>query len=186
MRIIGIDPGSLSCGYGLIEEIDNNFIVLKYDIIKPRIKESKNSFINSLKVLYDNISSLLIEYKIDEMAIETQFYHKNAQSLMKLTQARTSVELAALNLKLPVFEYSPREIKLAVSGKGNATKKSVRFMVNSILKLNLEPKLTDASDALAVALCHLTRKGKHFHSLKNSPRNWREFIEMNPGRIINI
>ncbi|MGB9912423.1 MAG: crossover junction endodeoxyribonuclease RuvC, partial [Candidatus Kapaibacteriota bacterium] len=98
---------------------------------------------------------------------------------------RTSVELAALNLNIPVFEYSPREIKLSVTGRGNATKKSVSFMVASILNINLNQTSTDISDALAVALCHIFKK-KGQNATKNSPRNWREFIELNPERIINL
>lgn len=183
MRILGIDPGSISCGYGIIEEKNALLCVVTYGIIKPRNKTSKTSFLDGLKVLYDKVALIIDDYHIDEMAIETQFYHKNAQTLMKLTQARTSIELSALNSNLPIFEYSPREIKLSVTGKGNATKKSVRYMVNTILNTNIEQKLNDASDALAVALCHLNKKGLKFQ-IRNSPRNWREFVEMYPSRII--
>ncbi|MCX7909657.1 MAG: crossover junction endodeoxyribonuclease RuvC [Ignavibacteria bacterium] len=184
MRIIGIDPGSISCGYGIIEETNSNISIINFGIIKPRLKSRTSKFSEVLKILYDDIFNLLIEFNIEEAAIETQFYHKNAQSLMKLTQARTSITLAVLNLNLPIYEYSPREIKQSVTSNGNATKKSVRFMVNSILNINIEKKLTDASDALAVALCHVSKKGKLVLQ-KNSPRNWREFIEMNPERIIS-
>lgn len=184
MRILGIDPGSISCGYGIVEVNSSRILVVDFGVIKPRTKSSEFAFLSALKVLYDKVIFLINEFKIDEMAIETQFYHKNAQTLMKLTQARTSIELSAINSNLPVFEYSPREIKLSVTGKGNATKKSVRFMVNNLLQTNIEQKLNDASDALAVALCHLFKKGKIFHKT-NSPRNWREFVEMYPSRIIS-
>lgn len=183
MTIIGIDPGSVSCGFGIINISNNDFSIVNFGLVKPKAK-SKN-FIDRLKYLYDTISNVIIKNNIDEAAVETQFYHNNAQSLMKLTQARTSVELAAINLNIPIFEYSPREIKLSVTGKGNATKKSVNFMVSSILKINLDNVSSDVSDALAVALCHGFKKSQSREEIKNSPRNWEEFIASNPERIIN-
>ncbi|ROL56359.1 crossover junction endodeoxyribonuclease RuvC [Bacteroidetes/Chlorobi group bacterium Naka2016] len=183
MTIIGIDPGSISCGYGIIEISQDGFFVIEFGLIKPNEKSQNFNFIDRLKNLYDNITSILTRYKVIETAIETQFYHKNAQSLMKLTQARTSIELASLNLNIPVFEYSPREVKLSVTGNGNASKKSVSYMVSSILQIDLQNHKFDVSDALAVALCHISRKGNILK--RNSPRNWREFVALNPDKIIN-
>jgi len=185
MRIIGVDPGSINCGYGIVDYENDKLTVIEYGIIKPKsgTNEPNSSFLQRLKYLFDTIYNILTKYHIDETAIETQFYHNNAQSLMKLTQARTSIELSSLVLSIPVFEYTPREIKLSITGKGNATKKSVRFMVNSIFNLNIEQKHTDISDALAVAFCHISKKGKA-RITKNSPRTWREFVEMNTDKII--
>jgi crossover junction endodeoxyribonuclease RuvC len=121
MTIIGIDPGSVSCGFGIIEFSNYQLSLVDTGLIKPKSHISNSSFIDRLKYLYDAISKVIRNYDIDETAVETQFYHNNAQSLMKLTQARTSVELAALNLNIPVFEYSPLEIKLSVTVRGNAT-----------------------------------------------------------------
>lgn len=184
MKILGVDPGSIICGYGIIEVINFKFFVVDFGVIRPRNK-SYVFFVDTLKVLYDKITEIIIKNKIDETALETQFYHKNAQSLIKLTQARTAVELAALNQNIPVFEYTPREIKLSVTGKGGASKKSVRYMVNSILNIKVEDNLFDASDALAVALCHYFSTHSIKEKNKNSLHSWREFIMTYPERIID-
>lgn len=183
MKILGIDPGSITCGYGIVEEINSKIVVIDFGIIRPRNKPNV-SFVNALKVLYDKITEILIQNKIDETALESQFYHKNAQSLIKLTQARTAVQLASINQSIPVFEYTPREIKLSVTGKGCASKKSVRYMVNSILQIKVKENSFDASDALAVALCHYFKKHSNKEKNTNSPHTWREFVETYPERII--
>ncbi len=184
MKILGVDPGSIICGYGIVEEINSQIVVVDFGIIRPR-NRTYVSFVEVLKVLYEKITEILIQNNIQETALETQFYHKNAQSLIKLTQARTAVQLSSINQNIPVFEYTPREIKLSVTGKGNASKKSVRYMVNSILKIKVDENLLDASDALAVALCHYFKKQSSKGKNQNSPHRWREFVEMYPERIIN-
>jgi len=183
MLILGIDPGSVKCGFGIVDVQSFPPKIVEVGIIKPKVKDNLQ-FLDKLKFLFDEFNFLLDFFKIDETAVESQFYSRNPQSLMKLTQAKTVVELAVLNRNIPVYEYSPREIKLAITGRGGATKKSVQYMVESIFEVNLKNKTTDVSDALAVALCHITRKTS-LPSKRNSLRNWREFILMNPDRVIN-
>ncbi len=152
MIILGVDPGSIRCGYGIIDIQNKTPVLISFGIIEP--KQDKSSFPNRLKKIYDRIIQIIDEFNVEIIAIETQFYSKNAQSLIKLAQARTSVILAGLNKSLPVFEYSPREIKQSVTGRGNATKESVSYMVSAILKTNFNKSFLDSTDALATALCH--------------------------------
>ncbi|MFN3307270.1 MAG: crossover junction endodeoxyribonuclease RuvC [Candidatus Kapaibacteriota bacterium] len=184
MKILGVDPGSIICGFGIIEIINSDVVLVDFGVIRPR-KISSVSFLDTLKVLYDKITEILIQNQIEETALESQFYHRNAQSLIKLTQARTAVQLAAINQNIPIFEYTPREIKLSVTGKGGASKISVRYMVNSILNIKVDENFYDASDALAVAICHHFRKHSIKEKYRNSLQSWREFATTYPERIIN-
>ncbi len=183
MLILGIDPGSVKCGYGIIDFSNESLKIVHYGLIKPKVADSL-LFLNKLKFIYDAIDSLLCEYPIGETAVESQFYSKNPQSLMKLTQAKTVVEIAVINKGIPIFEYTPREIKLSVTGKGNASKQSVKFMIENICATKLKDEILDVSDALAVALCHIYRK-ERIRTKNYSPRNWREFILMNPNRVVS-
>lgn len=180
MVVLGIDPGSIRCGYGLVQ-IDKELLkVLSFGVIEP--KKATNDFLTRLKFIYTQIEALIEDYKVDEVVVENQFYSKNAQSLIKLTQARTSAILASVNKNLPVYEYSPRQVKQAVTGNGNATKKSVSFMVSSILNLNLSGNFFDISDALAVALCHWSKTNQSAFG-RTKPKSWKEYIEQNPGKV---
>lgn len=182
MVVLGVDPGSIRCGYGLLR-IDNGVVkVLSYGVIESN--KGANDFTERLKIIYNQIERLIETYKVDEVAVENQFYSKNAQSLIKLTQARTSAILASLNKNLPVYEYSPRQVKQAVTGRGNATKKSVSYMVSTILNLNLSGKFFDTSDALAVALCHWSKMNV-FDFERTKPKSWKEYIEQNPEKVKN-
>lgn len=150
MIILGIDPGTRTTGYGLIrknadrtEHIDNGLI----------LPDSKAPFPAKLREIFDKITSLIAEYKPQEMALEDVFVAKNVKSTLKLGHARGVVMLAATRAALPVFEYSPAEVKRAVSGFGRAGKEQIQKMVLFHLKLK-ETAAEDASDALAVALCH--------------------------------
>lgn len=183
MVILGIDPGSVKCGYGILKVTNDDLIVLDYGMIDP--KKSSDSFIDRLKVIYDKIVLLIQSYFVDEAVFETQFYAKNPQSLLKLSQARTAAILGALNLELPVFEYSPKQIKLAVTGKGNATKKGVNYMISKLLNLELSDFKYDVSDALAVAYCHIVR----YHlkkPIQTFPQSWQEYYKLFPSRFTRI
>ncbi|MGQ9819167.1 MAG: crossover junction endodeoxyribonuclease RuvC [Candidatus Kapaibacteriales bacterium] len=183
MIVLGVDPGSVKCGYGILKVDNQNLLVVDFGIIYP--KKNSNNFIGRLKVIYDKIALLIQTYFVDEAVFETHFYAKNPQSLLKLSQARTSAILAAINLKLPIFEYSPKQIKLAVTGKGNAPKKSVSYMISKLLNLELSNSKYDVSDALAVAYCHIVR-----HHLpktnKTFPQSWEKYFELYPERFTQI
>ena len=178
MIILGIDPGTRITGYGVIKHTNNNFVrIASGSIALP----SNQPIPQRLEIIYSELSKLIKKYKPDEFAIETAFYGKNVQSVLKIGYARGVSLLAAIHNKVPASEYSPREVKKAVVGKGAASKQQVNYMVMTILnskKIKFKP---DESDALAIALCHAFRlKAPTFKKSKS----WKEFVEANPGRII--
>lgn len=179
MTILGVDPGTNVTGYGLIEYTNNKFKRISHGVIKL---PSSKSLSEKIEIIYAELDKLLKVYKPDEFAIETAFYGKNIQSVLKIGYARGVSLLAAIHNKVPASEYSPREVKKAVVGKGSASKQQVNYMVMTILnskKIKFKP---DESDALAIALCHAFRlKAPSFKKSKN----WKDFIEANPGRIIS-
>lgn len=199
MIILGVDPGTLITGYGVIEQKDGKLRVLAYDVVKNR---SDRSMPLRLKAIYSTLVEVIDRYHPDEFAIETAFYGKNAQSALKIGHARGVSILAAVNHEIPTAEYSPREVKKAVVGNGAASKEQVQFMVKSILRLRETPKFYDASDALAVALCHYQHAGSHACVLKRHTSacrhakqtkkkgrvgaisSWATYIEQHPERVL--
>lgn len=147
--IIGIDPGSRITGYGIInwvgnvyEYVDSGCIRIQGDILADRLHQ-----------IYQGVSELITAYSPQQMAIEKVFMARNADSALKLGQARGVAMVAGANQALPVYEYSARQVKQAVVGKGSADKAQVQHMVTALLHLNKSPQ-ADAADALAIALCH--------------------------------
>jgi crossover junction endodeoxyribonuclease RuvC len=150
--IMGVDPGSSVTGYGLVKTGQSDEIsLLDYGIIKtdPGFQQE-----DKLKKIYDGLVKVLRKSKPDEFAIEEAFYSKNVKATMVMGQVRGVAILAAAQAKIPVAEYSPREIKQSTVGSGNASKSQVQFMVKNLLGLKEIPEPEDAADALAVALCH--------------------------------
>lgn len=154
MRVIGVDPGTLVLGFGVLEKSDNDCQALDFGCLRI---SSKESFPSRLKKIYDKVSSVINRYKPDEFAIEDLFYAQNARVAIKMGHARGVAILAAVNHEIPTSEYSPREIKQSVVGNGAASKEQVQRMIQELLNLQELPEPLDASDALAVALCHLHR-----------------------------
>lgn len=154
MILIGIDPGSRVCGYGLIEAQGRVITAAGCDVIDI----SKTIGLpERLKGLFSGIDAVLEEYKPEVAVVESMFFHKNAKSVFTLGQARGVILLALARHGIPIFEYSPREIKKAVVGNGGASKQQVRFMVEQLFKLKGSDKPDDAYDALAIAMCHFNR-----------------------------
>lgn len=181
MIILGIDPGTLVTGYGVIETANRAGGAMR--AIEYGTIESKRiaTLPLRLRTIFIRLSAVIERAAPDEIAIESAFYHKNVQSTLKLGHARGVAILAGMLRDLTAAEYSPREIKRAVVGNGNASKEQVEFMVRSLLKLApADRKLPDAYDALAVAITHATRKTMHS---KGGTKNWKQFIEENPGRV---
>ncbi len=147
--ILGIDPGSRITGYGVIEQNGRHFRYLGSGCIRMSEKELPGR----LKQIYAGVSEIITQFQPDVFAIEQVFMAKNADSALKLGQARGSAIVAAVNADLPVFEYAARLIKQSVVGTGAASKEQVQHMVQSILKLSAKPQ-ADAADALGVAICH--------------------------------
>ncbi|MGR9051957.1 MAG: crossover junction endodeoxyribonuclease RuvC [Gammaproteobacteria bacterium] len=148
-RILGIDPGSRITGYGVIDDTPNG---AKY-VASGIIKTQADYFPDRLKQIFDSLIQVIELYRPEQMAIEQVFMHKNADSALKLGQARGAAICAVQTAGLPVFEYGARQVKQALVGKGNAEKLQVRHMVMILLNLRGELKI-DASDALGLCLCH--------------------------------
>lgn len=175
--ILGIDPGTNIMGYGLISIQNKKISLLAMGVIKLD-KLSDHSL--KLKRIFEKISMLIKEYKVDEAAIEAPFYGKNAQSMLKLGRAQGVAMAAALTHEIPIKEYMPKKIKKAITGKGAASKEQVAAMLKSIVPHEENPKTFDATDALAVALCHYYQNGKP--SGTKNYGTWDAFLKNNPDR----
>ena len=176
--ILGIDPGTNIMGYGLILVEGKQFNVIQYGVIHLKKYETHEL---KLKKIFDRVAGIIDEFNPDMVALEAPFYGQNVQSMLKLGRAQGVAMAAALSRDIPITEYSPKKVKQSVTGNGNASKEQVAEMLKTLLKLTETPKLLDATDALAVALCHQFHNGR----LQTSGRNagWKSFIEENPGRV---
>lgn len=151
-RILGIDPGFALVGFGVVEEDGGNYKTLDYGVISTP-KEEK--FANRLDAIYKGLLSLIDTYKPDCIAIEELFFFKNQKTVIPVAEARGVIVLAGINREIDMYEYTPLQIKQALTGNGRAEKKQIQYMVTNILGLAKIPKPDDAADALAVALTHL-------------------------------
>lgn len=164
MKILGIDPGLATIGYGLIEVTGNKYLVLDYGIIKT---ESKYDQPTRLKQIFDSLSLLIDKYRPDEVAIEELFFNTNTSTAIHVAQARGVQILACMEKKLEVYEYTPLQIKQAVVGYGRAEKRQVQEMVKTLLNLKTIPQPDDAADGLAIAMTHAnSRKHKQAFRIK--------------------
>ena len=178
MRILGVDPGTIFTGYGIIDFEKNELKYVSAGIIKiPAVKEMPPR----LQAIYDELNILMKKFKPDEFALETAFYGKNVQSTLKIGYARGVSMLAAMHNNLAIKEYSPREIKKSVVGNGASSKEQVQFMIKKLLALRKTKMKFDESDALAVAICHAFK----VTSPTRRSKSWKEFVEANPDRVIN-
>ncbi|NQV36567.1 MAG: crossover junction endodeoxyribonuclease RuvC [Candidatus Marinimicrobia bacterium] len=153
---MGIDPGLSVTGFGMLIQHKNEIRSICYGTIRPPAKES---LAIRLKYLHDEILKIMNTYQPDELAIEDTFYQKNVKSAIALGQARGTLLVAGANFGIQCAEYAPRKVKKSVVGNGAATKEQVQYMVQRILNLTEVPKPLDASDALAVGICHLNQPG---------------------------
>ena len=151
MKIIGIDPGTLICGYGVIEVEGSSYRALDYGCIKP---PASYQITDRYLVIFNGVGELLKKHKPKFLIVETQFVGKNVQSAIKLGMARGVVVIAAAINGVLVVEYAPAKAKLAVVGNGRASKQQVQKMVQMLLRLSHPPEPEDAADALALAICH--------------------------------
>lgn len=177
MIVLGVDPGTLITGYGVIETRNGKLKILNCGAIK---NDSRTPMPRRLKLIFETLNKIIEKFNPDEFAIETAFYGKNAQSALKLGHARGVAMLTAVIRDIPTHEYSPREVKKAIVGNGAAVKEQVQFMVKSLLKLKELPKHYDVTDALAVAICHIQRKQT---SQINTFKSWKSFIIAHPEKI---
>lgn len=151
MRILGIDPGYGIVGFGVIDYENSQYKVIDYGVIETPKEEAMAT---RLAMVYRGISSLVKKYKPDEMAVEKLFFFKNQTTVIPVAEARGVILLAGIDTCGEIFEYTPLQIKQALTGNGRAEKKQVQYMVKAILGLQDIPKPDDAADALAVAICH--------------------------------
>ncbi len=155
MRVLGIDPSLKSTGYGLIEYRDQEYTVLTYGTIRPTRDKRFHYKINEIK---NKIEELIDLYKPEEVAIENTFYAQNIKTALTLGQVRGAALIAIASQDRPLFEYSPLEIKKAVTGYGQADKNQVNVMIKTLLNIMDDHMETDASDALGTAFCHLNSR----------------------------
>lgn len=176
--ILGIDPGTNTMGYALVITEGKKYKILQYGVIHLKKYETHEL---KLKKIFERVTGIIDEFMPDTMALEAPFYGVNVQSMLKLGRAQGVAMAAALAREIPITEYSPKKVKQSVTGNGNASKEQVAAMLQNLFSLTELPKMLDATDALAVALCH------HFHEgrVQTRGRNegWKSFIEENPNRI---
>lgn len=176
--ILGIDPGTNVMGYGIIQTEGKKYKLLQYGVIHLKKYETHEL---KLKKIFERITGIIEEFLPDSMALEAPFYGVNVQSMLKLGRAQGVAMAAALAREIPITEYSPKKVKQSVTGNGNASKEQVAAMLQTLFNLTELPKMLDATDALAVALCH------HFHDgrIQTRGRNagWKSFIQDNPDRL---
>lgn len=178
--IIGIDPGTNVMGYGILGVAGKRPVTIAMGVIQ--LNKFENHYMR-LRRIYDRVLLLTEQYLPDEMAIEAPFYGKNVQSMLKLGRAQGVAMAAALARDVPITEYEPRKIKMAITGNGGASKEQVREMLCRILSIpkeNLLPQL-DSTDALAAALCHFYESTRPH--VDKGCSSWKEFIAKNPGRV---
>lgn len=178
--IIGIDPGTNIMGYGVLGILRGKPSVVAMGVL--RLNRMEDHYMR-LHRIHERVLGLVEQYLPDEFAIEAPFFGKNVQSMLKLGRAQGVAMAAALSRDIPIAEYEPRKVKMAITGNGAASKEQVQEMLVRILKIpreNLLPEL-DATDALGVALCHFYESSRP--SLPAGPKSWKEFIARNPGRV---
>lgn len=175
--ILGIDPGTNIMGYGLISVKKKEISLLAMGAIHLTKLGDHNI---RLRKIFERTVQLIIDFKVDEMAVEAPFYGKNAQSMLKLGRAQGVAMAAALTKGIPVSEYLPKKIKKAITGKGAASKEQVAAMLKSIVPYQDSPKYLDATDGLAVAVCHHFQRNSHQSG--NSYSGWDAFLKKNPER----
>jgi len=181
--ILGIDPGTLMMGYGIIEVCNNQILLKEMNVLKLPGKKDNHE---RLQLIHQKILCLIEEHQPNEFAIEAPFFGKNVQSMLKLGRAQGVAIAAAMSANLSVTEYSPKKVKQSITGNGNADKEQVWKMLQTILKLDEKPHYYDATDALAVALCHHYQSTSVLGNLKKGLNGWKDFIAKNPARISGL
>lgn len=177
--ILGIDPGTLKLGYGLLKVQGNKLSNICMGEI--RLNKLENQQLKLLKI-YERVKALILEYKPDECAVESPFYGQNVQSMLKLGRAQGVVMVASLSLDIPVMEYAPRKIKQSITGNGNASKEQVAQMIKTLCNMKTVPTSLDATDAMSAAICHHFQTSNGISSDKKF-KDWKSFISENQKRV---
>ncbi len=176
--ILGIDPGTTIMGFGLIRVVNKKMEFLQLNELQ--LSKYDDHYLR-LKLIFERTVELIDTYNPDEIAIEAPFFGKNVQSMLKLGRAQGVAMAAGLSREVPITEYAPKKIKMAITGNGNATKEQVARMLQSLLKLKTLPKNLDSTDGLAAAVCHFYNSGKV--AVGKSYSGWASFVKQNEKRI---
>lgn len=176
--ILGIDPGTIIMGYGLIHIKNTKPELLSSGVLKLQKFEDHAL---RLQKIFERTIGIIEEYKPDELAIEAPFFGKNVQSMLKLGRAQGVAIAAALSKNIPITEYSPKKIKMSVTGNGNASKEQVAAMLQQLLQFKNADGHLDATDALGAAMCHYFQS-KNLSGAKKSYTGWKSFLADNPKR----
>ncbi|MEG0890556.1 MAG: crossover junction endodeoxyribonuclease RuvC [Bacteroidales bacterium] len=177
--ILGIDPGTRILGFGVIHIVGKCIKYKEMGVVN--LKNETNHFVILQRIMAE-VTALIEKYSPDELAIEAPFYGKNPQVMLKLGRAQGAAIAAALRKDIPIFEYAPRSIKLAITGKGAASKEQVALMAQRLLNIDFPQKYLDATDALAIALCHYYH-GTNPIPVSNKKGSWAQFVKNNPNKI---
>lgn len=184
--ILGIDPGTAVMGYGLVKESGPKIELVSLGIVKM---DNLDDHMLKLQRIFEKTVALIDNYHPDCLAIEAPFYGKNIQVMLKLGRAQGVAMAAALSRNVEITEYAPRKIKQSITGNGNATKEQVAAMLQNLLSFKETPEFLDATDGLAVAVCHSFQKittGKGSSGRKKSYSGWETFVKDNTGRVAGI
>ncbi|WP_036382218.1 crossover junction endodeoxyribonuclease RuvC [Muricauda sp. MAR_2010_75] len=176
--ILGIDPGTTVMGFGIIKVVNKQMHFVQMNELMLRKYEDPYT---KLKLIFERTLELIDTYHPDEIAIEAPFYGKNVQSMLKLGRAQGVAMAAGLSRQVPITEYMPKKIKMAITGNGNASKEQVAKMLQSLLKLKTLPKNLDSTDGLAAAVCHFYNDGKV--EVGKSYSGWEAFVKQNPDKL---
>ena len=176
--ILGIDPGTTVMGYGLIKVVNNDMKFLLLNELD--LKKYKDHYLK-LKLIFNRTLELIENYHPDELALEAPFFGKNVQSMLKLGRAQGVAMAAGLIRETPIFEYSPKKIKMSITGNGNASKEQVAKMLQNIFNFKKIPKNLDSTDGLAVAVCHYYNLNSVINN--SNYKDWNNFLKKNPDKI---
>lgn len=176
--ILGIDPGTNIMGFGVIKSSGKDPLYIDMGVLDIR---KEGDHYQKLNAIFRTTIKLIENYNPNELAVEAPFFGKNVQSMLKLGRAQGVAIAAALSMDLPVFEYAPRKIKMAITGVGQASKEQVSAMLERMFSIKDMPKNFDATDGLAAAVCHFYEKKSPLK--QGGSKNWSDFVRKNPGRI---
>ncbi len=176
--ILGIDPGTTIMGFGLIKVINKKMELIEMEELK--LIKIKDHYVR-LKLIFEKTIELIDKHKPDEISIEAPFFGKNVQSMLKLGRAQGVAMAAGLSRQIPVTEYSPKKIKMAITGNGNASKEQVAKMLQNLFSIKELPKNLDSTDGLAAAVCHFYNNESISTDKKYS--GWSSYIKNNPKKI---
>lgn len=176
--ILGIDPGTTIMGFGLIKVINKDMEFIQLNELN--LTKLSDHYVK-LRKIFERTIELIDTHHPDEIAIEAPFFGKNVQSMLKLGRAQGVAMAAGLSRQIPITEYEPKKIKMAITGNGNASKEQVAKMLQQLLGLKELPKNLDSTDGLAAAVCHFFNQGRL--GKEKSYTGWSAFVNQNPNRV---